>query len=684
MTASTSRRPNPARPAERANRTRVAEAMTARFATDAEHSSTKGRIQGVVLNVRPDPVDFRDLFYQASLVDLPTQILPPSLAAIGLEVRNQGTEGSCTGQALAAVIDLQNIHRFQAGAAVPRQVSARMLYESARLFDEFPDDGIVGSSARGAIKGFFNRGVCGSDLAPYFPGDLTWTLTVEQAKAARSVALGAYFRLSHVLNDYHAALAETKALFCTTMVHDGWSHESVARNGNVIRAPSGDPKQATLQGAHAVAIVGYTPEGFIVLNSWGSGWGGAPQPGMALWPYADWAETVLDAWVLRLQVPTTLPSGFVGGHLASRGSGKRSSDATDRARAPLVSEVLGHVINVKDGLFQTRTRYGTSLETLKETADLLQSKIKDTPRHYNHLLFFAHGGLNNANRAAERASALIPAFKRNGIYPMFYLWNTGLLSSLMDVLSGLFQSQLTRAQGITSDPTDALLEAAARTAVRPIWREIKADAQRSFASDGNGGAAWDATKVLAEAVAPSHPNGLKIHLVGMSAGAIFLGELLARARREGHALANAIASVSLFAPACTQAFFDKHWTPLVRTGTDIALYNMTDQAEQDDTVGALYRKSLLYLVSNALEEVDGAPLTGMAKHAKQRRGVTLHYTQGEKTVPTFPKSLGSTDNHGGFDNDPAIMNHMLARVLGSTPETLRHTGFSQDELAGGF
>ncbi|MDX2104107.1 MAG: hypothetical protein SF002_16400 [Alphaproteobacteria bacterium] len=45
---------------------------------------------------------------------------------------------------------------------------------------------------------------------------------------------------------------------------------------------------------------------------------------------------------------------------------------------------------------------------------------------------------------------------------------------------------------------------------------------------------------------------------------------------------------------------------------------------------------------------------------------------------------GSTDNHGGFDNDPAIMNHMLARVLGSTPEALRHTGFSQDELAGGF
>uniref|UniRef100_UPI003F75FBB3 hypothetical protein n=1 Tax=Escherichia coli TaxID=562 RepID=UPI003F75FBB3 len=81
-----------------------------------------------VLNVRPDPIDFRDLFYEPTLVAIKPQLYPPPLEALGLAVRNQGSEGSCTGQALADVIDLQNVARVQLRADVPRRVSARMLY----------------------------------------------------------------------------------------------------------------------------------------------------------------------------------------------------------------------------------------------------------------------------------------------------------------------------------------------------------------------------------------------------------------------------------------------------------------------------------------------------------------------------------------------------------------------------
>ncbi|MND08549.1 hypothetical protein D3C83_312470 [compost metagenome] len=43
------------------------------------------------------------------------------------------------------------LNRFSQAAIdriVPERVSARMLYEMARTYDEYPDDGLPGSSAR--------------------------------------------------------------------------------------------------------------------------------------------------------------------------------------------------------------------------------------------------------------------------------------------------------------------------------------------------------------------------------------------------------------------------------------------------------------------------------------------------------------------------------------------------------
>lgn len=651
-----------------------------------------GRMDGHVLNVRPDPVDFRDLIYQPSLVELPTHLTPPSLATLGLAVRDQGSEGSCTGQALAAVIDLQNIRRFQEGSRVPSRVSARMLYESARSFDEYPDDGLEGSSARGAIKGFFHRGVCGTDLAPYFPGDLGWRLDVQRAKAARQVTLGTYFRLRHVLNDYHAALAEAKALFCTAMVHDGWSRAVVAARGGVIRSPGDDPKKAQPTGAHAFAIVGYDTEGFIVLNSWGEGWGGhasggvggaagVSQPGMALWPYDEWCEHVLDTWVLRLQVPAARASGFSGGYHLIRRPAEGHDDPWRHQEAtstvPAIN-VAGHVVNIADGRFVAAPPYDNDIRTFRETARFLRENEKESDdKRYDHLLFYAHGGLNDVNGAAARADAMTPILKRQGVYPVFFLWNTGLLESASDVLRRVFEGALARAGGFT-DFGDALLENAVRPAGRAIWREMKDDARRSFAASAPGDG-WRATALLAEAALSRQNKPMRIHLVGHSAGAILLGEMLARARAEGHSLAQSLATVSLFAPACTSDFFDAHFAPVVNHA-QVTVYNLSDKAERDDSVARAYRKSLLYLVSNALEEQRRTRLAGMRIFEQDWPGIEkLHSgTRDETGVGGF----GVTSTHGGFDNDPVILNHVLARVLGLPSNEPVPGGFSEADLIG--
>jgi C1A family cysteine protease len=45
---------------------------------------------------------------------------------------------------------------------------------------------------------------------------------------------------------------------------------------------------------HAIAIVGYTRDGFIIQNSWGDNWG---KGGFALLPYEDWLLHATDCWV---------------------------------------------------------------------------------------------------------------------------------------------------------------------------------------------------------------------------------------------------------------------------------------------------------------------------------------------------------------------------------------------------
>ncbi|WP_305801399.1 hypothetical protein, partial [Thiolapillus sp.] len=82
-----------------------------------------------------------------------------------------------------------------------------------------------------------------------------------------------------------------------------------------------------------------------------------------------------------------------------------------------------------------------------------------------------------------------------------------------------------------------------------------------------------------------------------------------------------IETCSLMAPACTLDWYRDSYVPVLDEKgrlqiRDMAIYNLLDELEKDDTVTALYHKSLLYLVSNAFERQKERPLLGMQKFAK--------------------------------------------------------------------
>lgn len=335
----------------------------------AKALDTAGRIEDFWLNARPDPVDFRDKIYGPGLVEIAPYLDPPKIPQEF--IRDQGPEGSCTGQALAATIDIQNLKRRRVlnerfvqadiDKLVPERVSSRMLYEMARTYDEYPDDGLPGSSARGAIKGFFHNGVCGEALAPYSASEPGWRLSIDMAKAARCTSVGAYFRLRHVLYDYHAALNEAGAILVSAMIHDGWT------NPEGGRIALSDP--AALRGGHAFAIVGYDPQGFLVLNSWGPNWGaqGRYGPGVGHWLYEDWKKHVLDAWVLRLAVPSENTFHLIGGYQRSPASG---APATTAVSVPRI-QINGHYVHVQNGQLVRSGNYWNDVKSFEETRNLL-------------------------------------------------------------------------------------------------------------------------------------------------------------------------------------------------------------------------------------------------------------------------------------------------------------------------
>jgi pimeloyl-ACP methyl ester carboxylesterase len=585
----------------------------------------------------PDVPDYRDRWYQPTLAPLRHALAPP----VEAYVLNQGMEGACTGFGLAAVVNL--LHERQ-GRDV--KVSPRMLYEMAKRHDEWRGEHYEGSSCRGAIKGWYHMGVCSEELWPYDAAK-AGDLTIARAKDARAHTIGAYYRIRKNIVDMHAALNEAGAVYASANVHSGWM--SPTRDGLI-------PYRNTKEGGHAFAIVGYNADGFLVQNSWGPRWG---KKGIAVWTYEDWIDNVSDAWVVQLALSTPK---LYSRRNAPAGASMGQEMATS-GKEPRRDEIAGHFVHIDDGRFHESGKFWSNLADVKQTAELV-AKSND----YQHLLIYAHGGLNSVKDSATRIAAMRDTFKANGIYPFHFMYDTGLLEELKDVIIGKRSAAEERAGGF-SDWTDRFIERAARRPGRALWREMKTDAALAFANRSRPGTQALAAFLGAFAGPKAVPK--KIHLVGHSTGGILHAHLIEALAAQKTKLR--FASVNLLAPATTVDLFNRAFLPALRSGTfgidAMHVYNLNDDVELDDNVAAVYRKSLLYLVSRSFEEnVDPAEaLLGMQLYskelAKSHRGrLFFHYSNGR----TGSRARTASTSHGGFDNDPVTMNSVLKTVLGES------------------
>lgn len=691
----------------------------------------------IKLDARPDRIDLRDRAYQPPLRNLephfPSDQILEDFFPLYAEhdmVLDQGSEGACTGFGLAAMINyllwrrgLEN--HLQAGDSTktfrpPEKVSTRMLYHLARFYDEWPGEDYEGSSCRGAIKAWHRHGVCTQTLWPYknkrgravfVPPGKGWETD------AASRPLGVYYRIEkESLSDMQAAIQEVGAIYVSATVHQGWDTVKPSREVSHPGLPviPWDHDQQTT-GGHAFALVGYNGKGFIVQNSWAQRWG---ERGLAILSYRDWLANGSDAWVCVLGAPRDLPmprhyvSSRVSSRANLRGPARLSGAEATRAKAERAVPPWDQMAALQHTLIMGNE--GKIISRLVEHSgpeDTAQQFVFEGPKAYfaanpgqpKKLAIYAHGGLNDEGDSLTRVRSLGPYFEANGIYPLFMTWKTGFRESLVNIMedgarrifpfsrgiSDLFEA----AQKAAEEALDRTLEvASANLGVKAVWSQMKQNAQASATRSANDRGSF-LTAINLARLAQEFPD-LEIHLVGHSAGSILLGHMLGDFPRN----ALTVETFTLYAPACTLDFANRHIAGAARKGVLAAdklhLDILSERRERDDTVGP-YRKSLLYLVSRALEDWHKTPLLGMqtaiepTARDKQIWSSNTHgalnkwrdfMRHGVSTLPVDRKEVTTALDHndapitipaahGSFDNDIDVVSATLMRILGGPLKT---------------
>jgi hypothetical protein len=549
-----------------------------------------------------------------------------------------------------------------------------MIYELAKRHDEWPGENYSGSSARGAMKAWHKHGICSEECWPYKPSDKGGAngLTKERTADAIRRPLGAYFRVNHKdLIAMHSAISEVGVLYATASVHDGWGR--VDAEGKI-------PYPGKPSGGHAFAIVAYDRYGFWIQNSWGDKWG---YGGFACISYDDWLENGTDVWVARLGAPITLRSYQSSSTAHSAGAGQSASYSYMNLRPHIVS--IGNNGSLKPG-----GDYGTSIEELRR---LFEEDIPAAMQNWKkkRILLYAHGGLVDERSAVQRLADYRPAFLEAEIYPISFIWHTGAWTTISNIVKDAIRSRrpegyLDGSKDFMLDRLDDALEPLTRAlGGKSLWDEMKENALAASQPKGGARLALDFLAKLLE-----KDKSIELHIVGHSAGSIFHAPIVRLLTSKGRIQSGflkgqtgyglKVSSCTLWAPACTIDLFKQAYLPAIEEQTlkKFSLFVLSEKSEEDDNCAGIYNKSLLYLVSNALEEQpripgfrDGVPMLGMQKFVKKdehltnlfKKRASLVLAPNNETGQVVTVTSSGARHHGDFDDDDQTVKATLACML---------------------
>jgi C1A family cysteine protease len=209
-------------------------------------------------------------------------------------VYDQGDLGSCTANAIAAVLD--TLHVMDNPNAKFINPSRLFIYYYERVLGgDVADDS--GASLRDGMKVVNSQGACMETTWPY---DIT-QFAVQPLAAAIAEALNyeaiLYERVPLDLLTLKSTIALKLPIVCGIQVYDSFESGMAASTG-IIPMPDADTEQ--LLGGHAIVLMGYddVKQVFVFRNSWSAAWGNG---GYGTLPYAYVQNPSLtsDTWAIQ-------------------------------------------------------------------------------------------------------------------------------------------------------------------------------------------------------------------------------------------------------------------------------------------------------------------------------------------------------------------------------------------------
>ncbi len=212
----------------------------------------------------------REARLYAAAAPLPESV---DLRAPWWKIGDQKKTGSCVGWAVADSV--MRWYLVKAGRlAEDRALSVRFLWMAAKEVDELTSRPTTfvereGTTLKAALGVAQRYGVVPDDFLPFGSGTLYQGSTKTLYAIAAQFRITAYVNLGVDLAQWRDRLANNGPIVLRIKVDETWEHaDQTAGKLDQYRGPTDDPG-----GGHAAALVGYTPDYFIVRNSWGTSWG---------------------------------------------------------------------------------------------------------------------------------------------------------------------------------------------------------------------------------------------------------------------------------------------------------------------------------------------------------------------------------------------------------------------------
>ena len=352
----------------------------------------------------------------------------------------------------------------------------------------------------------------------------------------------------------------------------------------------------------------------------------------------------------------------------------------DQLSPELIRSLQPHVINLNQGRFSATGQFKTEAEDVDA---IFEQHLYDWARGRDGqklpIVFYAHGGLTSEQNGLLIADEQVQWWLENGAYPIHFVWETGFLETLGQLINPRRQRAFDWAA-----PTDFALETLARgLGGVKIWMGMKVSAER--ASDRDGGARYAAKKLKEFCERPEFKDRVELHAVGHSAGSIFHAYFIPAALEEG---APAFQSLHFLAPAIRVDTFEQQLLNRIGPGKGVehlSVFTMARAFELDDNIHSIYRKSILYLIYYALEPERKTPILGLEESIRantklkrlfdlDRRGGGSGEVIWSVTKERSGRSASTSRTHVGFNNDAPTMESAAQRILGHEVTQFTDTG----------